>query len=447
MEVIPSSIQFAVGKLENYNVNNFKVMPNGSTTAGPDQRVQFSLPSSSTLLLDTFNIHMDVLTTSVTSATNAIRGKLPSDSASLIAQMTVSCNGVPISQSFSEFNTASKIKKLTHSDRNRDGSVDNVLSHGTMTTGDAVDDVSLIFRPSIGFFSENSTNAFPSGIAGDLVVEIVFAPASVLGYKEHGRAMNLDFSNGAHRTAATAVTYSVSNLYATIDTVDFGPGYQQLLATQLTSSEEGLKCRFKEFYSYSLKSTTGDAHDVRFALSCASLDAIYVVMRDANYEQNGIRTRQCAGVSLSDANVANAFKFKSFNSSTTKAGTLKYQFDVNSIKKPMHEATILDAACELVKINEGYHHKGMMASSLQDYNDSKAVFPLCLNYPGAGGVAVQSGFSSRGSQSQMTFSIKGLTLPTADADSQTTAALSTYVLCETTATLVINAMRSVVPQY
>ena len=47
----------------------------------------------------------------------------------------------------------------------------------------------------------------------------------------------------------------------------------------------------------------------------------------------------------------------------------------------------------------------------------------------------------------MTFSIKGLTLPTANDDSQTTAALSTYVLCETTATLVINAMRSVVTQY
>ena len=363
--------------------------------------------------------------------------------------MQVSINGVPVQQAFSEYNTAAKIKKLVHSSRDRDGSVDNVLQHGVMSVGDAVDDVSVTFKPTLGFFAENSTKFFPSGISGDLNVEIVWASAAVLGYKEATVAIDADFSDAAARTAAQNITYNVSNLYATIDTVDFGPGYQQLLATQLTSSEEGLLMRFKEYYSYSLKSTTGTSHDVRFALSCASLDSVYTCMRDANYELNGVRTRQCGGSSLSDANVTNYFKFKSYNNSNTKVGNLKFQYEINSIKKPMFLANILDAAEECVKINNAYDQRnnGFMASSLQDFNESKCILPLCLNMPDAGGVAIQSGFSSRGSNSQATMSIQGLTIPAADADAQTSAAVSTFVLCETTATLVINSLRSVSTQY
>ena len=90
---------------------------------------------------------------------------------------------------------------------------------------------------------------------------------------------------------------------------------------------------------------------------------------------------------------------------------------------------------------------GNMITGLLDFNDGKCIFPLLLNMPSAGGVAVKSGYNSKGNNSQFNLSITGQTLPAANADSQVTAALSTYVLVETTATMMIAGSRSVAMSY
>ena len=436
MEIVPKDVAFAVAKMEGFNRNCFRLETNGATTAGPSSIITLSLPSNASAIdLRSFKVHMDVATTSDTTSTNAVYAKLPADTSSLIQSMEIYIGGTQVSQSFSEFNTVSRVKKLIHSSRDRDGSVDGTLTHGVISDTDAIEQVSIIFKPTIGLFAESSTRYLNTGIVGDITVRLTLAPNSVLAYKEATVAMGNDFSDAAARTAALNTTYSVQSIHATIDTCTLGDAYERMLMDRL-ASEQSLRVNFSEYYSYALKSTTGTAHDVRFSLSAGSIDACYTVFRDANYETAGVKTRTYSGASLSDARCSNFFKFKAFNNSTTARGSLRFSYSVNNVNHPQYQADVLDAASDLIMLTDqhGYGGRGNMISSLADFNDGKCILPLVLNMPSTG-IAVMSGMSSRGNNTQFSISVTGQTLPAADAASQTTAALSTLVIVETTAQL------------
>ena len=406
MEIVPKEVAFAVAKLEGFNRNRFRLETNGATSAGPSSIVTLSLPSNASAIdLRSFKVHMDVTTTTDATSTNAIYSKLPADASSLIQSMEVYCGGVQISQSFSEFNTVSRVKKLIHSSRDRDGSVDGTLSHGVISDTEAVEQVSLIFKPTIGLFAESSTRYLNTAIVGDISVRLTLAPNSVLAYREATVAMGNDFSDAAARTAVLNTTYSVLSIHATIDTCTLGDSYERMLMDRL-ASEQSLNVNFKEYYTYALKSTTGTAHDVRFSLSASSIDSCYTVSRDANYETAGIKTRTYSGASLSDSKCANFFHFKSFNNSTTARGSLRFQYSANNVQHPQYQADVLDAASDLIMLTDqhGYGGRGNMVSSLADFNDGKCILPLVLNMP-SNGIAVSSGLSSRGNNTQ--FSISG----------------------------------------
>jgi hypothetical protein len=447
MEVIPPDVRFAVGKMEGYGRNTFRLETSGATSASPGSIITLTMPSNAILDLRSFKVHLDVATTSDSSSTNTIYGKLPADASSLIQQMEVYCGGVQISQAFSEFNTVSKVKKLVHSSRDREGSYDGTLSHGTISTDEAVDNVSIIFKPMIGLFAESSTRYWPSSLSGDVTVRLTLASNAVLAYREATVAITGDFSDPAARTAAQNITYSVSNIHATIDTVSLGDAYESLLRDRLTR-EEFLPINVKEYYTFSLHGTSGTSHDVRFALSASSIDRLYTICRDGLYQTNGIRTRQYASPTFSDANVSNYFQFKSFNSTTSTRGSLRYQWQINSVNHPVYQADVLDAAHELLMISNqhGFIGKGSMCTSLPDFNGGKAIIPLQLQMAGAD-VSLQTGYNSRGSNSQFSVSLQGQVVPAADADAQVTAAISTMVICETTAQIRLEGMQSVSVAY
>jgi hypothetical protein len=445
--VVPRDIAFAVAKMEGFNRNRFRLETNGATSAGPSSIITLSLPSNATIDLRSFKVHLDVQTTADTTSTNAIYSKLPADASSLIQQCEVYCGGVQIAQGFSEFNTVSRIKKLVNSSRDRDGSVDGTLSHGVISATDAVEQVSILFKPNVGFFAESSTRYLPTSLTGDISVRLTLAPTSVLCYKEATVAMGGAFTDAAARAAALNTTYSVIAIHATIDTVTLGDAYERMLLDRLTQ-EDSLNVNMKEYYTFALHGTTGTAHDVRFSLSASSIDSIYTVCRDANYQTAGIAARTYSGASLSDANCANAFKFLAFNSSTTARGSLRFQYNVNNVQHPQYQADVLDAASDLLMLTDQHGHagRGNMVSSLADFCDGKCVLPLVLNMP-SNPIAVQSGYNSRGNNTQFSISISGQTLPAANADAQVTAALSTLVVVETTAQLKIAGAKQIAVSY
>ena len=447
MEVVPKDIAYAVARMEGFNTNTFRLETNGATSAGPSSIVTITLPSNAVIDLRSFKVHLDIATTSDATSTNVIHGKLPADTSSLIQQCEVYCGGIQISQGFSEFNTVSKVKKLVNSSRDRDGSLDGTLSHGVVSTGDALEEVSVIFKPQIGFFAESSTRFISTSLLGDISVRLTLAPKAVLTYKEVTVDMPGAFTDAPARTAALNPTYSAVSIHATINTCTFGDMYERMLLDRLTT-EDYLAVNLKEYYTFSQHGTTATAHDVRFSLSASSIDRLYAVVRDANYQTAGIQTRAYSGASLSDANCANFFKFRAYNSVTAARGSLRYQWNVNNVQHPQYQADVLDAAHEMVMCADqhGLTGRGNMVSSLLDYNDGKAIFPLQLCMPGQP-LNVQSGYNSRGNNTQFSFSLSGQVIPAADAAAQTTAAISTMVIVETTAQMRIAGAKQISISY
>ena len=70
------------------------------------------------------------------------------------------------------------------------------------------------------------------------------------------------------------------------------------------------------------------------------------------------------------------------------------------------------------------------------------VIPLILNLPGQD-LNVASGYNTKGGNVSFSFEASGQTPPTADAGTQATGQISTFVVAETTATLRIMGQKSV----
>lgn len=426
---IAPDVRFATGILENYNVNTVRLESNGSTTAQAGQIVTFNLPSATTVDLQSFAVHMNVKTTKTGADNSAIYAKLPADTSSLVSQIQVFIAGVQIS-SIQDFATISRIKKLVNSSRDRSQSVDNVLYHGNLdSTLKSVEDVDVLLKPRIGIFAESSTRVLPLAVLGDVTIRITFASNAVLTYtKGNTGVIGGPFASGDSALAAT-LKYSVESLHATVNTLSMGPMYEQMIVERLASGQP-LSMHIKEYYPFNLSSQTGSSCEVRFSLSSSSMDRLYAVCRYSNYLTNGVPGRSFAkSEGGNEAAVANYFLFSSFNGprnmvspaagasqDTTyaidparkKNGSVQYQYSINAVQHPQYTAQLLDAAheCLLISDQGGLGGRGWQATSFDDFQDSKCVFPLQLAPPGTP-IAIKGGYSSRGNNSHMVFSVKG----------------------------------------
>jgi len=439
LEVLPPGIRMAVARMENFNTNKFKIQPDGADSASPGQILTFTFPESATIHLPSVVFSLDVATSGVA---GSLYGKLPADASSLIHSMEIYASGVQIQSGTPEYNSISRCMKIVRTSRDRDGSVDGALHHGQISTDDANDSVSILFKPYIGFFSESSTKYLDTSLVGTLTCRLTLATSAVLAYKEHASAMSSNLTAGAQILAAQA-SYQITNAHALCETVSFGPMYTRLLQERL-ANEPYLSISFKEYSLFNQHGTSSTAHDVHFSLSASSIDALYCTFRDTNYQNGGCRTRQYQGAVFTDANLSNYFNFRSFNSANKTNGTLRWQAQVNSVSHPQHRATVLEACHDLTMVNaqSSLTGAGNMVTSLTHYQNGNFIIPLILNVPSAG-PGTMTGFNSRGGNSTFNFSIQGQVVPTADANAQTTNQITTTVIAETTSELRISSGKSI----
>jgi hypothetical protein len=425
--------------MEQFNTNKFRIQPDSTSSASAGQILTFTLPENATIHLPSVVFSLDVATSGVV---GSLYGKLPADASSLIHSMEVYASGVQIQSGTPEYNTISRCMKIVRTSRDRDGSVDGALHHGQITTDDALDNVSILFKPYCGFFGEASTKYIDTSLLGTLTIRLTLATSAVLAFKEHLTAMSLNLSSGAQTLAAQA-SYQITNATCLVETVSFGPMYTRLLQERL-AKEPYLSIAFKNYHLFNNHGTTSTAHDMRFSLSASSIDAFYCLFREGSYQTPGVRTRQYQGALFTDANLANFFNFKSFNSDNKTNGTLRYQWQVNAVSHPQHRATVLEACHDLTMLTaqSSMGGTGNMVTSLTHYQNGNFVIPLILNVPSAG-PGTMTGFNSRGGNSTFNISIQGQVVPTANAASQTTGQISTTIVAETTSELRISSGKSI----
>ena len=181
MDHIPNNMRMAAVKMSNYSRNRFRLETVSNDTAKAGRIVTVNLPEGGAICdLKSFKMHMDVTTTQATAGTRTVFGRLPADAASLISRVEVYLNGVQLQQGAAEYNTICRILKIGRSSRDKDSSIDRSLSHGAITTADAVEDVSMVMSDWKGFLGETSCRFIDTGLLGQLQVHRVFGSSRPL---------------------------------------------------------------------------------------------------------------------------------------------------------------------------------------------------------------------------------------------------------------------------
>ena len=88
------ALQYFVEKLAGFSTNIFKLEPQNSTTASPNQIIRFTLPSNALLNLRSFALHFSATTSSSGAGAKA---RLPPNISSLIERVEVTAGGVQLS--------------------------------------------------------------------------------------------------------------------------------------------------------------------------------------------------------------------------------------------------------------------------------------------------------------------------------------------------------------
>tara|TARA_R110000850_G_scaffold68837_5_gene153238 strand:+ start:3762 stop:5150 length:1389 start_codon:yes stop_codon:yes gene_type:complete len=439
---LPENIRYMVESMSQYSRNRFRLETVSADTASAGRIVTVNLPEGALLDLSSFRWHFDVLTTRVGDAgdVDTVYAKLPNDAQTLIQRVEVNMNGIAVGgQGANEWNTIYAMKKLGHSSLDRATSVDRALSHGEIDTGDTVDDESLVVADWVGFLgaAERSTRFLDTSIWGQIQVRITLAPNSVLVPKVHAVPLGTPLGTAALLAKAEAMSYSISNIYFTIDSISVNPIYNRMLRDRL-QSDDFLPLNYKDQYAFSLDNITSGASTTRFSLSSGSIDGIYGVYRDSNYTSVGVVPKSLTGVG--GAFVANYLRFRSYDSSVKKAGTFRENFSINNIQVPQYAATIMDCLADVSYVPDkvGMGAQGTLVTSKEGFHDGRFLCSQILNHPCKHGVAVMSGVNSRGINTMMTWQVRGQVIPAAEpapAGQGTTSSISAFVMLDTTAQL------------
>ena len=410
---IPRGLRVGAERLSTFSRNRFKVMPSGSDTSGPNQLCTFVLPSNSIIDLHSFKIHGDVQSNRVSDQNDTVKGCLPEGS-QLISRVTVSAGGTQLSQGCNSYNSVARMLKIASCSRDKDLSSDRLLSFSTLddTAGanNVGDHVTMVWSEFLGLFSQASVRYLDTSLLGALQVQITWAGNEMVVARPDAGLGNVLTANETALVAAQPLTYTINNLYASVDTISVDQLFGDLLRKRM--SEQGyISLQMKEYYTFQQSGINATSASTRFALNCASIDKVYAGLRRDTYSQPHQDAHEVAGAILSDALVSQHMRFESFDSEDDRDGTLRYQWSVNGVQHPQYLAAVSDAAYDLsYASNLNGTNTGHQVSSREQFNDNSAIFTLLLNMPDEG-IALQSGLDSRGVSSQMELRLSGLTIP------------------------------------
>lgn len=279
-------LSYFLDKLSGYSTNYFRLEAQNATTASPNQIVRFSLPSNALLNLRSFAFHF----TATTSSSGGGIARLPPDISSLIERVEVSCGGVQLSAGANYYNVLCAAKRAL-----TDKMVDPVLGHSEMVRAKSYVDGAgksgnetytgsvshFCIKSWEGFLGTAEPKIFDSSTVPDLVVSIYLADASVLA-NVAGTDIAGTSSTGIDVDGSDTVSYSLSNIHATIECMSLADGTYDNMVSSMIQTKGFLEVPFKQYYSFQ------DTHSgqMRFSVATQSLDRLWVVHRNANYNSS-----------------------------------------------------------------------------------------------------------------------------------------------------------------
>ena len=315
-----------------------------------------------------------------------------------------------------------------------------------------------------GFCKESSVRYLPTDLVGAMQIQLTLAGPEVLSW--HGRGPNgmllegdyrgLHGSSTAEKDVYTlqdgikAGSYQINDIYWTVDTISVDQAYGDMLRGKIAQFGY-ISLLFKEYYTFFKSGMTSNNEQHRFSLAAGSIDKVYTVLRDANYNrqmQQSVNSIHDDGAhytpmfkfvcptighshnygvpylpadtlhqsgSAGDVNTATALEsMKTANPPRpswhfARDSDMTFNYKVNSVMHPQYECHERDAIwdCSYGQDNVNGPNGGNQIESRADWFENKAIFPLNLNLTD-GPLQLMSGYDSRGHSSFLEFNVNGL---------------------------------------
>jgi len=327
------------------------------------------------------------------------------------------------------------------------GNLDKIKD--TLTAGEALcglDSRDFTFYDWRGFCKESSVRYLPTDLVGALQVQITLAGPEVLtwfGRGVHGMMREGDYEaiHGSNKldkyqldSLVKAASYQIDDIYWTVDTISVDQAYGDMLRGKIAQFGY-ISLLFKEYYTFFDSSWTGKQRQHRFSLAAGSMDKIYTVLRDANYNKQ--TTQAITHRGQNDESYTPMFRFVCPSLTNVHNYGLPYipdavnivqqmpprpnwhyerdtdmtfDYKINSVMHPQYECHERDAIwdCSYGQDNVNGPNAGNQLESRGKWFEDKAIFPLNLNLTD-GPLQLMSGYDSRGHSSFVEFNIRGLT--------------------------------------
>eukprot|EP00962_Isochrysis_galbana_P011960 scaffold3368_cov107-Isochrysis_galbana.AAC.3 len=269
----PVLLNFA-NRLSAYSTNVVRLECQGAKSVGPNNQVRFTLPANALLNMKSFAVHG----TAEAAATNTRWARLPPDLVSLFDRIEISIGGVQLSAGCSHQNVLLAAQRaLMGSDKG--GNLG--FTHGEMVrnnsyhTGGILGSVENHPFAVQGFGGLlDSEVVLDSSLVGDIVITLHTAPASIISVSNDANST----ANFISHNATGVGSYTLSNVFGTIEVMAISDPTYETLAKQLIAQKGFLEINYKNYHS-SVQTHNGAS---RFNVSTQSLDRIWCTFRDAN---------------------------------------------------------------------------------------------------------------------------------------------------------------------
>jgi hypothetical protein len=435
------ALTYFLDRLSGFSTNTFRLEPQNATSASANSIVRFTLPSNALINLRSFAFHF----TATTSGTGA-GARLPPKIDSLIERVEVSCGGVQLSSGANYYNVLCHAKQALMGDK-----CDPVLGHPEMVrTLSYVDGSTAITGTGNetytgssshfcvdkweGFLGSAEPKIMDSSLVPDIVVSIYLADNSVLA-----SVAGIDFSGAGTSdftdNGAKGGSYSLSNIHATVECMGLADGVYDNMVSGMIASKGFLEIPFKQYFSFQ------DSHSgqMRFSLATQSLDRIWMVHRDTNYnDQKGavvIKGYKVDGgftdieIGKPQYDIGGNFDYNKEKYTTTAfnfpepagSSARTYQLQLNGAYVPQFKATFEEMS--QISKNSVLASK-QMVHGLDTMKTNYAVFCARLNLPESEFSRTISGLDTRGVSLNGYYNIANLTgTPTVNLFAECTSTL------------------------
>lgn len=424
---LPRNLLFVADQLSNFSRNRFRIESTSADTGTAGRIITMNMPTSALLDMKSFRFHYDIDAGATGGSTSTrVSGLIPESADAIIQSLEVYVNGIQVQQATQEYNFLSHALRLGGYNQDSQQSKGRLVNHSQIYGGTINEEqfdasmgdqsgekASLVVDSWTGFLNQLSTRYLPTDLIGQITVRITLAPNGVLSGAT-------DVSGATDITVAgvTPPSYTLSNMYFTIDSIVVGEAYNSLLRNQLASS--ALPLNYKEYYAFTLPNQTGTSFTNRFNLSSGSIDKLYALNRASDYATFGVAVDLVdvsANLTSPLTALGNQLVSKYFASNSFKAagerdsedGTLRYNFNINNVQFPQYDATNSMAMADVAYTQDkvGLDPLGILITSPTAFCRGQAIYTLQLNHAGMG-LSTQSGYNSRGINSTLSFTMKNI---------------------------------------